>query len=66
MTTTTNETRTAAALRTTESVWRDAVSGGYVAEVRGLFDEARGVHEWIRLGVYGSREAAVAAVLAAR
>ena len=53
-------------IRQTESVYRNGHSGGYVAEVRGLYDEARGVHEWVRLGVYGTRDAAVAAVVAAR
>ncbi len=58
-------TKTDIRLRNTESVWRDA-SGGYVAEVRGLYDQDRGVHEWIRLGVYGSRIEALYAVLATR
>jgi hypothetical protein len=53
-------------LRATESVWRDSTSGGYVAEIRGLRDEQTGIHEWVRLGVYGSRAAAVGAVVKAR
>lgn len=52
-------------LRSTESVWRDN-GGGFVAEVRGLYDQERGVHEWVRLGVYGTRHAALAAVAALR
>lgn len=53
-------------LRDTESVWRDATSGGFIAEIRGLWNPETGVHEWIRLGVYGSRPAAMEAIYASR
>lgn len=49
-------------LSMTESVWRDSTSGGYVAEIRGRYDWERGVHAWVRLGVYGTRDAALAAI----
>jgi len=52
-------------LRNTESIWREAHTGGYVAEIRGLM-RPNGTHEWIRLGVYGTRQAALRAVHAAR
>jgi hypothetical protein len=53
-------------IRATESVWREADTGGYVAEVRGLLDQRTGCHEWVRLGVYGSRAAAVEAIIKSR
>lgn len=61
----TTQTSPTTRLRGDESVWRDAHTGGYIAEVRGLL-RPDGVHDWIRLGVYGSRRAARHAVLAAR
>jgi len=53
-------------LRKTESIWHDADSKAFVAEIRGLFDQNKGYHEWIRLGYYGSREAAMKAILQTR
>ena len=53
-------------LRNTESIWRDAHSMGFYAEVRGLLNQHTGCHEWITLGVYGTREAAHQAIIATR
>ena len=53
-------------LGNTESIWRDAHSRGYIAEVRGLLNQHTGCHEWIRLGVFGTRTAAMAAILKTR
>lgn len=47
-----------------ESVWQDDHSRGWHAEIRGL--ETNGVFEWRTLGVFGTRAAAVAAIVATR
>ncbi len=47
-----------------EHVWQDDHSKGWHAEVRGL--ETNGVFEWRSLGVFGTRVAAVDAVIATR
>ena len=44
------------------SVYRDGHSGGFFAEVRGLYDETKGHHEWNRIGAFGTRGAAERAV----
>lgn len=33
-----------------------------VSEIRGLYDRERGEHDWVCIGVYGSRAAALAAI----
>jgi hypothetical protein len=47
-----------------ESVWQDDHSRGWHAEIRGL--ETNGVYEWLSLGVFGTRRAAVDAIVATR
>ncbi len=47
--------------RAKANIYKDDHTGGWIAEVQGLYDPRYGRREWIRLGTYGTRKAAVKA-----
>ncbi len=44
-----------------ESIWRESLDDGvfcFHLELRGLLNQETNLHDWIRIGTFGTREAA--------